>query len=71
MRPRWLLIVLAGLVGLGLPPLSPILRAMWPRLLGEEELVTTAFALDGVLIEVVFVIGPLVVGAAVARGRRS
>lgn len=71
--PTWVLIAVAGLVGLGLPPLSPIMRAMWPRLLGgDATLVTTAFALDAAIVEIVFVLGPLLVAAAGAvAGVRS
>lgn len=62
------LIVLAAAAGLGQPPWSSILRAMWPRLLGDDSLITTAFALDAVIVESVFVTGPLLVAAAVALG---
>jgi hypothetical protein len=34
---------------------------MWPRLLGDEDLLTTAFALDSALVEFVFIVGPLLV----------
>ena len=60
--PDWALIALAGIFGLGLPPMSPIMRAMWPRLLGgDPALVTTAFALDAAIVETVFIVGPLIV----------
>jgi len=64
--PTGVLIALAALSGFGQPPWSAILRAMWPRLLGSESMITTAFALDSTLIELVFVIGPLIVAASVA-----
>lgn len=64
--PAGVLIALAALSGFGQPPWSAILRAMWPRLLGSESNVTTAFALDSTLIELVFVVGPLIVAACVA-----
>ena len=64
--PHWALVLIAGLSGLGLPPWSSIVRAMWPRLLGDPELVTAAFALDGSLVEIVFIAGPLIVAIAVA-----
>ena len=64
--PTAVLIVLAGVMGLGLPPWSSILRAMWPRLLVDDELVTTAFALDAAIVELVFVLGPLLVAVAVS-----
>src|SRR4051812_19299265 len=63
--PAGVLVVVAGLMGLGIPPLSPIMRAMWPRLLGgDATLVTTAFALDAAIVETVFILGPLLVAAA-------
>src|SRR3954470_8249647 len=59
------LVVVAGLMGLGIPPLSPIMRAMWPRLLGgDATLITTAFALDAAIVETVFIVGPLLVAVA-------
>lgn len=60
------LIAVAALAGLGQPPWSSLLRAMWPRLLGDQALVTTAFALDSTIVELVFVLGPLFVAATVA-----
>ena len=51
----------ALLSGAALPPVASILRASWPRILVERpNLITGAFALDSVLIEVIFVTGPLV-----------
>lgn len=48
--------VLTGLY----PPISPCLRGLWPQLLDEdEEAVRTALALDAVLLEMVFIGGPL------------
>lgn len=60
------LVVLAALSGAGLPPWSSILRAMWPRLLGDAGLMATAFALDAAIVELVFIAGPLLVAVAVA-----
>ena len=59
--------VLVGcaVVGGTMPPVSACLRPLWPRLLGRE-LVTAAYALDSILIEVVFVIGPLLAGLLIA-----
>jgi MFS family permease len=50
--------VLAFLTGLIVPPVSPSLRALLPSLVGRERL-DTAFALDALLLELVFVFGPL------------
>lgn len=64
--PSWALVALAGFSGLWLPPWSSVIRAMWPRLLGREDLITTAFALDGTMVELVFITGPLLVALVVA-----
>jgi len=62
------LLALASLVtGAALPPVSSVLRSRWPYLLaGQPELLAGAFALDSVMIEVVFVTGPLITTAVVA-----
>jgi MFS family permease len=59
-------LVLAGLVaGAGSTPVGGIMRQRWPDLVGAEAL-PTAFALDAVMIEVVFVTGPLLAGVLAA-----
>jgi len=67
--PGVVLLLEAALVGAALPPLGACVRARWGALLRREqrpEMVGTAFALESVLDEVVFVAGPaLVVGLAV------
>ena len=62
------LIALASLVtGAALPPLSSVLRSRWPYLLeSEPRLVASAYALDSVMIELIFVLGPLLTTIAVA-----
>jgi MFS family permease len=59
--PVGLLVVLAALAGAFIPPLGSISRSLWPRILRDEDpgLLGTALALEGVLIEMVFVTGPL------------
>ncbi|WP_354702415.1 hypothetical protein DSM112329_02773 [Paraconexibacter sp. AEG42_29] len=53
--------------GTALPPISAVMRTLWPGLLGgREDLVTTAFALDAVIVELVFVSGPLTVALLTA-----
>jgi predicted MFS family arabinose efflux permease len=53
--------------GAAIPPLSSVLRSRWSYLLEDRpELIPSAFALDSVLIEFIFIIGPLVVTAIVA-----
>ncbi|MFJ2904857.1 MFS transporter [Streptomyces sp. NPDC087212] len=53
----------AAVVGAGLctPPLEGGLRALWPSVLGKEEKVHTAYAMDAVAQEVMFTAGPLLV----------
>ncbi|MBD0282359.1 MAG: hypothetical protein ICV69_09235 [Thermoleophilaceae bacterium] len=57
----------AFLAGAAIPPLSSVLRSRWAYLLGDRpELIPSAFALDSVMIEFIFIVGPLVVTAIVA-----
>jgi len=57
----------AFLAGVAVPPLSSVLRSRWPYLLEHNpELLPGAYALDSVLIDVVFIGGPLAVSAIVA-----
>jgi MFS family permease len=59
--------VLAGCgfaAGFAIPPTSSVLRSMWPSLLREQpRLLQAAYALDSVLIELIFIAGPLVTAA--------
>ncbi len=61
------IMVAAAVAGCALPPISSVMRTLWPALLGRrEELVTTAFALDAVMVELVFVSGPALVALLTA-----
>lgn len=65
--PTPALVTTSAITGMALPPVSSVLRALYPRLLaGHEELMQTAFALDSVLTEMIFVVGPLITAALVA-----
>lgn len=58
--PAGAIVAAAALTGCALPPISSVLRAGYPRLLrGRPDLVQSAFALDSVLTEVIFIGGPL------------
>jgi MFS family permease len=62
-----LFVVASFVTGAAIPPVSSVLRSRWPYLLAEQpELIPSAFALDSVMIEVVFVVGPLLTTAVVA-----
>ena len=58
--PVTVLVACGLLAGFAIPPTSSVLRSMWPSLLrGRPELIQAAYALDSVLIELIFVVGPL------------
>jgi MFS family permease len=59
------LVVAAFFAGAASTPIGGILRQRWPDLVGPAEL-PTAYALDAVMIEVVFVCGPLLAGVLAA-----
>lgn len=52
---------LAGLAGAGAPQVSAAVRARWSWVLENPKDVQTAFALEAVLDELVFIIGPMLV----------
>jgi MFS family permease len=59
--PAAVLVAFGLLAGFAIPPTSSVLRSMWPDLLRERpELIQAAYALDSVLIELIFILGPLV-----------
>jgi predicted MFS family arabinose efflux permease len=65
--PTGVLAAVSLLTGAAIPPVSSVLRSRWPYLLADRpELVAGAFALDSVLIEVIFVVGPLLTTVVVA-----
>ncbi|MDX3514754.1 MFS transporter [Streptomyces caniscabiei] len=47
------------------PPLGPTMRTVWSELAADRGLLPRAYSLDGVAEELLFVAGPLVVGAVV------
>jgi MFS family permease len=61
-------LVLCGLAaGASVPPVGSVVRPMLPRLLAsDEELLPTAYALDGIAIEMVFITGPLLTALVVS-----
>ena len=59
------LVAFAG--GVTVTPVGSVMRALWPELVAPE-LLTTAYALDSVSVELVFMVGPLLVAAATAAG---
>jgi MFS family permease len=65
--PAALLLLPAAAAGVTVPPTSSVLRSMWPSLLADRaHLLATAYALDSVLIELLFILGPLLTAVLVA-----
>ena len=65
--PGWSLIPLALLAGAVMPVTSPLVRARWTKTLAGTDLLRTAYAVEGVTTQVVFIGGPILV-AFVATG---
>jgi predicted MFS family arabinose efflux permease len=59
--PVALIVALAALAGAGLPPIEGCVRAMWPAVAHDAAL-QTAYALDATAQEVIWTLGPLLVG---------
>ncbi|MCG5218214.1 MFS transporter [Streptosporangium soli] len=60
-----LLAVLAVTAGACTPPLGPVMRTLWSRLVPDRRLLQRAYSLDAVAEELLFVTGPLLVGLLV------
>jgi MFS family permease len=66
--PAAALAVPAVLAGATVPPLGAVMRALWRELLSGQRL-STAYSLESVVVELCFVIGPVVTaGLAATRG---
>jgi hypothetical protein len=62
--PSFLLVLVAFLTGATLPTVSSVLRAAYATLLAREQrLIPSAFALEAVLTEAIFIAGPLATAA--------
>lgn len=59
------LVAAAGIAGASTPPVGGLLRQLWPRLVGEADLVG-GYVIDSLLIEIFFVAGPLLTGLMAA-----
>jgi MFS family permease len=64
--PVGVLAAIAAVAGAGTPPVGAALRALWPRLLDDDALMSAAYALDSILIEAFYGLGPLATAALVA-----
>jgi MFS family permease len=59
--PAWVLLTASALAGAATPQLGSMVRARWSALLAGSPLLHTAFSLESVADEVIFVAGPVVV----------
>jgi MFS family permease len=59
--PIWALLLSGGLAGASMPTLGSMVRARWSMLLGDSPLLHSAFSLESVADELIFVIGPALV----------
>ncbi|MGH2891201.1 MAG: MFS transporter, partial [Solirubrobacteraceae bacterium] len=60
------LVVLAGLCGGLLPPIAPTVRALLREMLDEEAVRETAYSLESVIQELIWITGPLLVAVVIA-----
>ncbi len=58
----------AYIAGAALPPITICMRTLYPRALTDPALLQTAYSVDSVLVESVFVIGPALVAMFLAFG---
>jgi MFS family permease len=56
------IVVLAGASGACAPPLGVVMRTLWSALVEDRAVLQTAYSLDGVAEELLYVTGPLIVG---------
>ena len=64
--PLWSAFVFAALAGATFPPITVSLRTYLRRRLTEETQLAAAYSLESVLIEIIFIIGPVLVAFFVA-----
>jgi MFS family permease len=63
--------VAALVAGAMLPPITICMRALFPRLLSDTDLLQTAYSVDSILIESIFVAGPALIAFFVAMEMRG
>ncbi len=63
--------IAALIAGSMLPPVTICMRALFPRVLNNAELLQTAYSLDSILIESIFVAGPALIALFVAADWRA
>jgi MFS family permease len=69
--PLWTAFALAALAGASFPPITVCLRTFLRQRLLDEAQLATAYSLESVLIEIIFIIGPMLVALFVAYAAAS
>ena len=64
--PLWLACTLAAAAGACFPPITVCMRTFFKQRLQEQALLATAYSLESVLIELIFILGPVLVAIFVA-----
>jgi predicted MFS family arabinose efflux permease len=64
--PVWTAFALSALAGATFPPITVCLRTFLRQRLTEEAQLATAYSLESVLIEIIFIVGPMLVALFVA-----
>jgi MFS family permease len=59
--PRWVVFASAGVAGACIPPVSSMIRVRWTHLLRGDRRLPTALAMESVVDEFVFIVGPVLV----------
>jgi len=60
------LIVLSGMAGALLPPIAPAVRALLREVFDDQAVLDTAYALESIFQETIWIVGPLVVALIIA-----
>jgi hypothetical protein len=61
--PDWMLIVSGALSRASMPALGPMVRSRWSELLGDSGALDSAFSLEGIADEIIFIAAPVLVVA--------
>ena len=64
--PAWVSLPIAAAAGASYPPITVCMRTFLKRRLGDDALLATAYSLESVLIETIFIVGPMLVAGFVA-----
>jgi MFS family permease len=69
--PTGAIVAAAAVAGAFQPPVGACMRALWPVLLDSPDRRHAAYSLEGVLLEVVYICGPLVIVAGIGSWSTS